>query len=39
MPLRPWSPIPIADNGEPLEELPAAMVRLEPHPYVAVGAP
>jgi D-alanyl-D-alanine dipeptidase len=39
MPLRPWSPIPIADNGEPLEELPAALVQLEPHPYVAVGAP
>lgn len=39
MPLRPWSPIPIADNGEPLLELPAALVRLEPHPYVAVGAP
>ena len=39
MPLRPWSPIPIADIGEPLQELPAALVRLEPHPYVAAGAP
>jgi len=39
MPLRPWSPIPIADNGEPLLELPADLVRLEPHPYVAAGAP
>jgi zinc D-Ala-D-Ala dipeptidase len=39
MPLRPWSPIPIRDHGEPLEELPEALCRLEPHPYVAVGAP
>lgn len=39
MPLRPWSPIPIADNGEPLLGLPADLVRLEPHPYVAAGAP
>ena len=39
MPLRPWSPISIADNGEPLLELPADLVRLEPHPYVAAGAP
>ncbi|MFM8543935.1 MAG: M15 family metallopeptidase [Vulcanococcus sp.] len=36
---RPWSHIPIADNGEPLQALPAALFRLEPHPYVAVGAP
>ncbi|MFM7312555.1 MAG: M15 family metallopeptidase [Cyanobium sp.] len=39
MALRPWSPIPIADNGEPLLPLPAELLRLEPHPYVAVGAP
>ncbi|MEY4431250.1 MAG: hypothetical protein RLZZ533_1186 [Cyanobacteriota bacterium] len=39
MALRPWSHIPIADNGEPLLPLPAALWRLEPHPYVAVGAP
>ena len=39
MALRPWSPIPIADNGEPLQPLPPALLRLEPHPYVAVGAP
>lgn len=39
MPLRPWSLIPIRDRGEPLEELPDALWRLEPHPYVAVGAP
>jgi zinc D-Ala-D-Ala dipeptidase len=39
MPLRPWSPIPIRDNGEPLLELPASLLRLQPHPYVAVGAP
>jgi D-alanyl-D-alanine dipeptidase len=39
MALRPWSPIPIADNGEPLLPLPPSLLRLEPHPYVAVGAP
>ncbi|MFM7652618.1 MAG: D-alanyl-D-alanine dipeptidase, partial [Vulcanococcus sp.] len=39
MALRPWSPIPIADNGEPLLPLPPELLRLDPHPYVAVGAP
>lgn len=39
MPLRPWSPVPIVDSGEPLLPLPAELLRLEPHPYVAVGAP
>lgn len=38
-PLRPWSPIPIHDNGEPLLALPPALLRLEPHPYVRLGAP
>lgn len=38
-PLRPWSPIPIHDDGEPLEALPAALLRLEPHPYADLGAP
>jgi zinc D-Ala-D-Ala dipeptidase len=37
--MRPWSPIPIDDCGEPLLELPAALWRLEPHPYQALGAP
>ena len=37
--MRPWSPIPIDDCGEPLVELPAALWRLEPHPYQALGAP
>ena len=37
--MRPWSPIPIVDCGEPLVALPAALLRLEPHPYVAAGAP
>jgi len=36
---RPWSPIPIRDSGEPLEPLPPSLVRLEPHPYVSLGAP
>ena len=36
---RPWSPIPILDCGEPLEPLPSALLRLEPHPYVSLGAP
>jgi D-alanyl-D-alanine dipeptidase len=37
--LRPWSPIPIVDNNDPLLPLPQELWRLEPHPYVAVGAP
>ena len=36
---RPWHGIPIVDNGEPLEPLPSALLRLEPHPYAALGAP
>ena len=39
MALRPWSPVPIADNGDPLVPLPVELYRIEPHPYVAVGAP
>jgi D-alanyl-D-alanine dipeptidase len=38
-PLRPWSFIPIHDNGDELLELPAALLRLEPHPYRELGAP
>ncbi len=38
-PLRPWSPVVIAECGEPLVELPPALWRLEPHPYQALGAP
>ncbi|MFM7674057.1 MAG: M15 family metallopeptidase [Synechococcus sp.] len=37
--MRPWSSIPIHDCGEPLQALPAAFWRLEPHPYAALGAP
>lgn len=39
MPLRPWSSIPIADDGDLLQSLPPTVQRLEPHPYVAAGAP
>jgi D-alanyl-D-alanine dipeptidase len=39
MALRPWSPIPIHDCGEPLVDLPPALHRLEPHPYESLGAP
>jgi len=39
MPLRPWSPIAIAECGEPLLPLPPQLLRLEPHPYLALGAP
>jgi D-alanyl-D-alanine dipeptidase len=38
-PLRPWSPIPIDDAGEPLGDLPSTLWRLEPHPYQVMGAP
>lgn len=37
--MRPWSPIPIVDNGEPLQSLPGWLQRIEPHPYQALGAP
>ena len=36
--MRPWSLIPIAECGEPMQELPPALLRMEPHPYVALGA-
>ena len=37
--MRPWSPIPIDDNGELLTALPPPLWRIEPHPYQALGAP
>ncbi len=37
--MRPWSPIPIEECGEPLQDLPREFLRMEPHPYVALGAP
>lgn len=37
--MRPWSPIPIEDCGEPLQALPPALLRMDPHPYMALGAP
>lgn len=37
--MRPWSPIPIEDCGEPLQALPPVFLRMEPHPYLALGAP
>ena len=37
--MRPWSDRPIVDCGEPLVALPSVLLRLEPHPYVAAGAP
>jgi D-alanyl-D-alanine dipeptidase len=39
MELRPWNPIPILDDSEPLEALPEPLLRLEPHPYRSLGAP
>ena len=39
MALRPWSPIPIVDQGDPLLPLPPDLHRLEPHPYASLGAP
>ncbi len=36
--LRPWNGIPIDDKGEPLVPL-VDLVRLEPHPYLSLGAP
>ena len=37
--MRPWSDRPITDCYEPLVSLPLELLRLEPHPYVSVGAP
>jgi D-alanyl-D-alanine dipeptidase len=37
--LRPWSPIPIHEDSDPLEPLPPEFLRIEPHPYAALGAP
>lgn len=39
MSLRPWSPVPIVEVGEPLVPLPPQLWRLQPHPYVRLGAP
>ncbi|WP_259732308.1 MULTISPECIES: M15 family metallopeptidase [Synechococcales] len=36
---RPWNVIPIHDNDDPLIELPLALHRLLPHPYMELGAP
>lgn len=36
---RPWSPVPIHECGEPLQDLPSSLLRLEPHPYLRLGAP
>ena len=37
--MRPWSPIPIEECGEPMKALPPALLRMEPHRYMALGAP
>jgi zinc D-Ala-D-Ala dipeptidase len=39
MALRPWNHLPIVECGEPLAVLPPELLRLEPHPYQALGAP
>ncbi|MFM7237608.1 MAG: M15 family metallopeptidase [Cyanobium sp.] len=39
MALRPWSPIPITPEDDPLIPLPRELLRLEPHPYASLGAP
>ncbi|KGG12338.1 MULTISPECIES: M15 family metallopeptidase [Prochlorococcus] len=36
---RPWNHIPISPSDDPLVELPGTILRLEPHPYFALGAP
>ena len=37
--MRPWNAIPIDESGEGLKALPSPLIRLEPHPYAALGAP
>lgn len=39
MALRPWSAIPIVEVCEPLVALPQQLWRLQPHPYLCLGAP
>ncbi|MFQ6537235.1 MULTISPECIES: M15 family metallopeptidase [Aphanothece] len=39
MALRPWNGLAIQPSSEPLCPLPAELLRLEPHPYSALGAP
>ena len=39
MEARPWNQVPICDNGEPLQGLPPALLRIQPHPYQRLGAP
>jgi D-alanyl-D-alanine dipeptidase len=36
---RPWHAIPIAGSAEALQSLPETLLRFDPHPYVALGAP
>ena len=36
---RPWKSVLIDESGEPLLPIPSALVRLSPHPYMALGAP
>ncbi len=36
---RPWHKLPINSIDEPLVELPKSLHRLEPHPYLSLGAP
>ncbi len=37
--LRPWNQIPIIVSKDPLVEIPSNLLRLEPHPYISLGAP
>ena len=37
--LKPWNSIPIVDNTEKLKSIPNKIDFIEPHPYLALGAP
>ncbi len=37
--IRPWNKIKIDECSEPLSSIPTDLYRLEPHPYLALGAP
>ena len=37
--MRPWSDIPIKECNQKLVKVPDSIYRLEPHPYVSLGAP
>ena len=36
---RSWQQLPIKESGEYVEDIPSALLRIDPHPYASLGAP